>query len=273
MAVETDYANDQSQQVSDTPVQSMSTEYIDFLEQNFALPGDTGTSIEALGFPAASDLLADFNNDGTSAVGDKDNYELVRHNTNGNIQGINYENGDKVEYKYDDTGKLMEVTDSSSGTTIRRVGADQWEIVSPDNLGQPVTFSGDIKIDQRTGAMTTRLADGRQITVNPDGRTVERDANGNIRHISDTRTSIDDNGKPVNSKYGASANYDQNGKLTAVHDSNGKSYTLGADGKWYETVTVGGVSTQQKVNGRVTINEYGVQIMPSRSPDSPSRPH
>jgi YD repeat-containing protein len=271
MATDIDYTNDQSQQVSDTPVQSMSSEYIDFLEQNFALPGDTGSSIESLGFPAANELLAGLDDSGIPPTGDKESYELVRSSPNGLIQGINYENGDKVEYKYDDTGKLMEVTDSSTGTTITRIGQDEWQINSPSNLGQPVTFKGDIQINQKTGAMTTTLSDGRQITVNPDGRSVERDADGNIRRVNDVRSSVDANGNPVYTNYSATANYDANGKLVSASDSEGNAYTLGADGQWYQTVTIGGVSTQQKVNGKVVIDEYGVRVSTKTLPDGPSR--
>jgi len=198
-----DYVNDQLQPVSDSVLQSMTNEYLNFLEQDFAMPAEFGTAIESLGFPSAAELLAGFNDNITPATIDKGNYKLVRSLSNNKIQGINYANGDKVEYVYDNNGNLMQISDSRSGTKITRVGEAEWQIESSNGFGRPVTFKGDIEINQRTGAITTTLHDGRQITVNPDGQ-------------------------------------------------------------WYQTVTIGGVSTQQRGNGKVTLGEYSFRLVNPR---------
>lgn len=103
----------------------------------------------------------------------QDRSEYVIHRENGEpfgrIESVEYNNGESIEFSYDENGGLSGVVDTASGTKMFKDEEGKWVMETAG--GQKTYINGDISVNQETGAITATLDNGVIVTTQPSGRT------------------------------------------------------------------------------------------------------
>jgi YD repeat-containing protein len=169
---------------------------------------------------------------------------------------IDYENGESVEFVWDNNG-LQSINDTSTNTRMINT-EDGWYM--EDASGQRTKIDGTVSVDDATAAITIQYNDGSKTTIQPNGRVEKQDAEGNLIAVG-----VDQQPDPSSLKRNDShdrasfsnAEYDADHNLTGVTDQYGNRFEL-KDGQWYMQSSTGDIP----VNGDVKVDKYGMTIVP-----------
>lgn len=175
---------------------------------------------------------------------------------------VDYGNGESVEFVWDNNGNLMSVIDTSSGTRMINT-ADGWYMENA--RGERTKIDGTVSVDDSTAAITIQMNDGSKTTIQPDGRVLKQDADGNLVAVSVDKQldpqSLLRNDPSSRSSF-SDAQYDADHNLTGVTDQYGNRFEL-QDGRWYLKSQSGDIP----VSGDVVVDNYGMAIVPRRQTD------
>lgn len=188
---------------------------------------------------------------------DRSEYTIVRPEDDpfGNPLHIAYENGESVEFVYNNDGGLMSVIDTSSGTRMINTN-DGWFL--EDQKGERTKIDGEVSVDSATGAVTTKLNDGKTIVANPDGRVVATDAKGQLIAVSNSADAYSFNNPAMGGRIGFhNAEFDDSGNLQSVSDNFGYQYRKSGE-QWMRLNRDGTVAI---IDGEVQVDNYGLTIV------------
>lgn len=226
----------------------------DYIEDDDGTDGIYGVQPEPISSGPSADVLTD-----------RTTYSITRAEGDplGNPLHIDYENGESVEFVYDNNGVLQSVVDTSSGTRMINT-EDGW--VLQNKKGERTPIDGEVSVDPATGAVVTKMNDGTTYRAEPDGRVVATNADGQISGVSrPSDFAFQGELGAITRNDGSSrtgfsqAQYDQDGNLTSVTDAHGNVYQRKGDG-W--TRTAGTDAASVPVSGTVCIDNHGMYVVP-----------
>lgn len=203
---------------------------------------------------------------------DRSTYSITRAEGDplGNPLHIDYENGESVEFVYDNNGGLQSVIDTTSGT--RMINTEEGWVLE-NKKGERTSIDGEVSVDPSTGAVVTKMNDGTTYRAEPDGRVIETNASGQVTGVSnpndfnvmEMNRSIGTRKDPSERTGFSNAEYDQNGELTSVTDAFGNVYKKEGDG-WTRTGTD---NLTSPVSGMVAIDNHGMYVVPEQTVERP----
>lgn len=193
---------------------------------------------------------------------DRSSYSITRPSdgSSDHPSHVDYDNGESVEFIYDNDGKLQSINDTSTNTRMINTD-DGWYM--EDASGKRTKIDGTVSVDDTTAAITIQNNDGSSTTIQPNGRVEKRDANGDLVAVA-----VDQQPDPLNFNKNdpasrssfSNAQYDADHNLTGVTDQYGNQFVV-KDGQWYMQSSTGDIP----VNGAVQVDDHGMSIVPQSS--------
>jgi YD repeat-containing protein len=215
-----------------------------------ALPEDITVTPEGDIVYKNGDMSSDEQNaDGTGFHTNHDKSEF-KTDKDGRITDIKYPDGDKVQIEYDKSGSVTKVHNADNtewrrekdGTYSKYDGDKKIDHIDGQILVHP---SGTVETRQKDGAAYRQGIDGSYGERNKDGSVVNYDADKKVSNVvypdGEKREML----------------YDNDGKLKAIEQDNGKKFVRESDGTWgiYD-----GKNKVKEFKGDVTVDDEGAIV-------------